>query len=78
MKIHQLEEGNLILSLSTLKGGDPLIITQYREDIGKLKMLLLKIRRDIYFAYIEYLSLADNLQQQPLVNFLSPHLDTVE
>lgn len=78
IKIHQLEEGNLILSLSTLKGGDPLIITQYREDIGKLKMLLLKIRRDIYFAYIEYLSLADNLQQQPLVNYLSPNLDTVE
>lgn len=74
LKIDQLENGNLIQSLSALKGGDPLIVTQYREDIVKLEMLLLKLKRDIYFAYIEYLSLADNLQQQPLINYLSENL----
>jgi len=75
LKIDQLEKGNLIQSLSALKGGDPLIVAQYREDIVKLEMLLLKLKREIYFAYIEYLSLADNLQQQPLVNYLSQNLE---
>jgi len=77
-KIDQLEKSNLIQSLSTLKGGDPLIITQYREDVGKLKTLLLKIRRDIYFMYIEYLFICDNIQKQPLINYLSPELKTIE
>ncbi|HEY3403306.1 MAG TPA: hypothetical protein VGK59_07970 [Ohtaekwangia sp.] len=77
-KISQLEQSNLIQSLSTLKGGDPLIITQYREDVGKLKTLLLKLKRDIYFVYIEYLSLADHLQQQPLVNYLAKDLGVID
>lgn len=70
-QINKLEGGNLVQTLSTLKGGDPLIIVQYREDLTKLKALSLKIIRDIQWTYIEYLAESDYLQQVPLVNFLS-------
>lgn len=70
-QINKLEGGNLVQTLSTLKGGDPLIIVQYREDLTKLKALSLKIIRDFQWTYIEYLAESDYLQQVPLVNFLA-------
>lgn len=70
-QIGKLEAGNLIQTLSTLKGGDPLIIVQYREDLTKLKALSLKITRDIHQTFIEYLAEADILQQLPLKNYLA-------
>lgn len=71
IQINKLEGGNLVQTLSTLKGGDPLIIVQYREDLTKLKALSLKIIRDFQWTYIEYLAESDYLQQLPLVNYLA-------
>lgn len=71
IQIDKLEGGNLVQTLSTLKGGDPLIIVQYREDLTKLKALSLKIIRDFQWTYIEYLAESDYLQQLPLVNYLA-------
>lgn len=71
IQIEKLERGNLIQTLSTLKGGDPLIVIQYREDLTKLKALSLKIVRDLQLAYIDYLAEADYLQRLPINNFLA-------
>lgn len=71
IQINKLEGGNLVQTLSTLKGGDPRIIVQYREDLTKLKALSLKIIRDFQWTYIEYLAESDYLQQLPLVNYLA-------
>jgi hypothetical protein len=74
-RIVELENSKLIKSLSTLKGGDPLIVVQYREDILKLSTLLVKLKRDINLMYIDYLAASDHIQRSPLVNFLYQDLE---
>jgi hypothetical protein len=61
--------------LQTLKGGDPMVRLKFAQSVIKLEVLLSKIRRDMLFAYIEFLFTGDFIQQQPLLNYLSPRLE---
>lgn len=73
-RITALAQSDLAQNLSTLKGGDPFLVVQFDERLRKLQSLVIKIRNNILVTYIEYLAFTDHLQQQPLVNYLSPHL----
>ncbi len=73
-RVKELRKNNFAQTLSTMKGGDPLIVAQFNQRVGKLDDLLIQIRRDVLITYIDYLAFTDNLQQQPLINFLSPNL----
>jgi hypothetical protein len=77
-RIAELEDSKLIKSLSTLKGGDPLIVVQYREDILKLSTLLVKLKRDINIMYIDYLAASDHIQRSPIINFLYQDLTSLQ
>jgi hypothetical protein len=76
-RIKELEESNYAQTLSTIKGGDPMMLVQFNQRIIKLNRLLLKIQRDVLLTYVDYLSFTDVLQQQPLRNFLSPSLESI-
>jgi hypothetical protein len=75
-KIIELKQSNLASTLSTLKGGDPLILVRFQQSLIKLEALKLKINRNLLLSYIDYLAATDVLQQQPLINFISPSLET--
>jgi hypothetical protein len=77
-RIVDLEKNNFAQTLSTIKGGDPLIVAQFNQRVGRLKDLLIEIQRDVLLTYIDYLAYTDNLQQQPFVNYLSPGLEAIQ
>lgn len=77
-RVDELNNSNFAQTLSQIKGGDPLMLVKFNEQMLRLEVLLLKIRRDTLFAYIDYLAFTDKLQQRPLVNFLSPVLAPAE
>jgi hypothetical protein len=71
-QVNELKKGNLAQSLSSIKGGDPLVIVQVNQRIAKMEVLLLKIKRELFTSYVNYLTFSDRIQRQPLVNFLLP------
>jgi len=73
-EIEQLEKSDLPHQLTVMKEGDPLITLQFEGGINKLRSLLVKHKRHVLTDYLDFLSHSDHLQQQPLVNFLSPEL----
>jgi hypothetical protein len=77
-RIVDLEKNNFAQTLSTIKGGDPLIVAQFNQRVGRLKDLLIEIQRDVLLTYVDYLAFTDNLQQQPFVNYLSPGLEAIQ
>jgi hypothetical protein len=77
LKITELEENNFAQTLSQIKGGDPLMFVQYNERIRKLDTLLARIRRNILNTYVEYLAFTDRIQQEPMINYLSPGLNAL-
>lgn len=76
-RIIDLEKNNFAQTLSTIKGGDPLIVAQFNQRVGRLKDLLIEIQRDVLLSYVDYLAFTDNLQQQPFINFLSDSLEPI-
>ncbi|HEY0655033.1 MAG TPA: hypothetical protein VGD65_17970 [Chryseosolibacter sp.] len=74
-KISALRNDNVVSTLQTLKGGDPVVRLKFDQSIVKLEMAANKIRRDMLFAYVEYLFIGDFIQRQPLVNLLSPRFE---
>jgi hypothetical protein len=77
-KIETLQNSGLAQRLSTIEGGDPLVYVQVNERIARLETLLVKIKHQVYLTYVEYLGFTDRIQNQPLVNYLSPVLDSIE
>jgi hypothetical protein len=74
-KLQLVKQSKLASTVSTMKGGDPRVILRFNENQIKLNIVLLKLRREVLMAYIDFLASADRLQQLPLVNYLSPALD---
>jgi hypothetical protein len=77
VKVADFQKSDLGRTLSTLKGGDPLIIVRFDQSLVKVKVLLLKMKRNILLSYVDYLGSTDRLQQQPLINFFSPSLEQI-
>jgi hypothetical protein len=78
LKIKQLQESNLPMTLSSIKGGDPVVLLQFAQNINKLFALSYKVKRELYISFVEYLAFTDHLQKEPLVNYLSPDLSPVK
>lgn len=76
-KVLELENGTLSSDLSRMKNGDPLALIRFDESLNKLKVLQAKLRRSILTSYVNYLSVYDQLQQQPLINFLTNKLEVI-
>lgn len=70
---NQLEDLDLISiekNLNTLSANNPAVNLRFQRNLLKSKNILSRHQRDIYAAFIEYLSLTDALQQRPIVNYL--------
>ena len=74
-RIKTLQQDNVPATLQTLKGGDPAVRLKFSESIVKLEIILAKIRRDMLYAYIDFLSTGDFIQRAPLINYFSPSLE---
>ena len=76
-KVSELENSNLPYDLSQMKDGNPLAIIRFDESLNKLKVLQARLRRNILTSYVDYLSVHDHLQQQPLINFFTNGLEVI-
>lgn len=55
----------------------PSSVLKMKQAMMKLELQLLNAKHAVYRSYIEYLSLKDVLQQEPLLNYLSPALKPI-
>lgn len=76
-KIHALNVGSLSSTISALKDDNPMASIRFNQNLLKLKAIEVKLRQSILTAYIEFLGHTDIIQQQPLLNFLSPRLESI-
>ena len=76
-KVHALNVGALSSTLNAIRDENPMATIRFNENLLKLKSIEVKLRQSILTTYIEFLGHTDNIQQQPLVNFLSPRLEVI-
>lgn len=76
-KSESLSKGSFSATLGSLNDSNPLPIIRFNANLLKLKTLETKLKNNIYLAYIAYLASTDQLQQTPLVNFLSYQLSPI-
>lgn len=70
-KIATLSISPLPANLATIQNGDPMVMIKFNESVNNLLALEAKMRRSLFLSYIDYLAAADQLQQTPVVDFLS-------
>ncbi|MBL7853218.1 MAG: hypothetical protein JNL17_02395 [Cyclobacteriaceae bacterium] len=58
--------------LEKLGEGNPLIALKIQASQARLSMTRLRMKKEIYLAYLEFLLASEVLQQPPLINYLSP------
>ncbi|MFN5170913.1 MAG: hypothetical protein ACK5DD_14940 [Cyclobacteriaceae bacterium] len=68
----QLDLGSKTEALEKLGDGNPLIALKMQASTARLQLTRLRMQKEIYLAYVEFLHASEVLQQQPLVNYLSP------
>lgn len=76
-KIHALNVGTLSTTLNAIRDENPMATIRFNENLLKLKALEVKLRQSILTTYVEFLGHTDTIQQQPLINFLSPKLERI-
>jgi hypothetical protein len=77
VKIEALNVGTLSGTLKAFKEDNPMVVIRFNGNILKLKAVEIKLRHSIVLTYIEFLGHTDAIQQQPLVNYLSAHLEPI-
>ena len=77
-KIEEIDLKELTLNLARIEDYDPVSILKMEEGILKLEELRLKSRERVLEQYIEFLFTFNALMQQPLVNYLSENLESIE
>ena len=61
-----------------MEGVSPLLLLNLKILQNKKNIEILKFEQELYKAYIEFLSLNEQLFQEPLLNYLSPSLELLE
>ena len=76
-KIQALNVGALSSTLTAIRDENPMATVRFNENLLKLRAIEVKLRQSILTTYIEFLGHTDFIQQQPLINFLSPRLESI-
>jgi hypothetical protein len=76
-KIHALNVGSLSSTLNALRDENPMATIRFNENLLKLKAIEVKLRQSILTTYVDFLGHTDIIQQNPLINFLSPRLEGI-
>lgn len=69
-----IDSNELQAAIQQLESNNPVTTLRLKSKTIKLKMLVKRLEHDLLTNYIEFLALAELLQAQPLVNYLSPDL----
>ncbi|MFY8036965.1 MAG: hypothetical protein ACOVMQ_07340 [Cyclobacteriaceae bacterium] len=72
-----LNFGDLANTLQQLKSNNPTTVVRLQNRSLRLKVLTARLKREILTSYIDFLMYAELLQQQPIINYLSPALTAV-
>ncbi len=72
-----LNFGDLANTLQQLKSNNPTTVVRLQNRSLRLKVLTTRLKREILTSYIDFLMYAELLQQQPIINYLSPSLTAV-
>lgn len=75
--MQELNVGTLSTTLQQINDSNPTAIIRLQRNLIKLKTMATRLKQEIYLSYVEFLYYAEVLQQQPLLNYLSPHLTTL-
>lgn len=75
--MEELKVGTLSVTLQQINDSNPSAIIRLERNLIKLKTMATRLKQEIYLTYIEFLYYSEVLQQQPLVNYLSPNLTTL-
>lgn len=75
--IQELNLGTLSTTLQQINDSNPTASIRLQRNLIKLKTMSARLKQEIYLSYVEFLYYAEFLQQQPLVNYLSPTLTTL-
>lgn len=72
-----LNVGAVATTLQQIKDSNPMAVVRMQNNLIKLKTMMARLRQEIYLSYVEFLSYAEVLQQQPVRNFLSAELNPI-
>jgi vacuolar-type H+-ATPase subunit C/Vma6 len=61
-----------------MEGVSPLLLLNLKILQNKKNIEILKFEQELYKAYIELLSLNEQLFQEPLLNYLSPNFELLK
>jgi hypothetical protein len=77
-KINALDIKAVASTLSSMSANNPTVIIKLNASALKLEVILLNLKQNILTSWIELLDVYDNLQQRPLVNYLSSSLNQID
>lgn len=67
----------LLSTVQVMKNNNPAITVRAQSNLIKMKVMKARLRREIFIAYLEFLDYSEAIQQHPLINYLSPHLNPI-
>jgi hypothetical protein len=77
-KFNALDIKAVASTLSSMSANNPSVIIKLNASALKLEVILLNLKQNILTSWIELLNVHDNLQQRPLVNYLSSSLNQLD
>lgn len=72
--IQNLNVGAVATTLQQIKDSNPMAVVRMQNNLIKLKTMSARLRQEIYLGYLDFLSYAEVLQEQPVKNFLTNDL----
>ena len=75
--VQSLNVGAVAATLQQIKDTNPIAVVRMQNNLIKLKVMAARLRQEIYLGYLDFLSSAEVLQQQPVKNFLVNDLQII-
>ncbi|HMR56704.1 MAG TPA: hypothetical protein PLM56_11530 [Cyclobacteriaceae bacterium] len=75
--VQSLNVGAVAATLQQIKDTNPIAVVRMQNNLIKLKVMAARLRQEIYLGYLDFLSYAEVLQQQPVKNFLVNDLQII-
>ncbi|MCW5910975.1 MAG: hypothetical protein KIT62_07870 [Cyclobacteriaceae bacterium] len=72
--MENLNVGSAATTLQQIKDSNPVAVVRMQNNLVKLKTMAARLRQEIYLGYLDFLSYAEVVQQQPVRNFLTNDL----
>mgnify|MGYP003664860122 CR=1 FL=1 len=74
-QLESMDVDALAKRLQEMKSSNPVVMIQLKRSMIKSKTIAARLKKEIYLAYIDYLSYAEMLQQSPFKNYLSQEMN---